>query len=133
MEDVLSEYIKPQKLRVLRLEVDINPKYRYVDSQKLKYRIRRACNRAGIPIRTDVASASDKILEKAWFSGKEVYELYSADKLFEMSAEDIVKNINANFADDAMIVKRAEWYTGNIKALRDNTRCSIDFKFQHNL
>ena len=37
-----------------------------------------------------------------------------------MSAEDIVKNINANFADDAMIVKRAEWYTGNIKALRDN-------------
>lgn len=120
MEEVLDEYVKPQKLRVFRLEVDINPKYRYVDSQKLKYRIRRACNRAGIPIRTDVAAASDKILEKAWFSGKEIYELYSADKRFEMSAEDLVKNINANFADDALVVKKAEWYSGDIKALRDN-------------
>lgn len=74
---------------VLRLEVDINPKYRYVDSQKLKYRIRRACNRAGIPVRTDVAAASDKILEKAWYSGKEM-------------------------------VSRAEWYSGEIKPLRQN-------------
>ena len=120
MEEVLDEYIKPQKLRVFRLEVDVNPKYRYVDSQKLKYRIRRACNRAGIPIRTDVAAASDKILEKAWFSGKEIYELYSADKRFTMSEEELVKNINAQFADDALTVNRAEWYSGDIKPLRDN-------------
>lgn len=120
MEEVLAEYIKPQKLRVFRLEADINPKYRYVDPQKLKYRIRRACNRAGIPIRTDVASASDKILEKAWFSGKEIYELYSADKRFNISSEDTVRLINENFADDAIRITRAEWYSGTIKALRDN-------------
>lgn len=120
MEEVLDDYIKPQKLRVIRLEVDVNPKYRYVDSQKLKYRIRRACNRAGIPIRTDVTAASQKILEKAWYSGKEIYELYSADKRFIMSEEDIVKNINANFADDALIVTKAGWYTGEVMNLGKN-------------
>lgn len=120
MLQVLDEYIKPQKLRVLRLEVDINPYYRYVDSEKLKYRIRRACNRAGIPVRTDVAAASSKILEKAWYSGKELYELYLADKRFSMSEQEVVEAINQNFADDAMLVTRAEWYSGEAATLGKN-------------
>lgn len=138
MESVLAEYVKPQKLRVYRLEVDINPKYRYVDSQKLKYRIRRACNRAGIPITTEVAAASDKILEKAWFSGKEIYELYSADKRFEISEEDFVQKVNAEFSDDCMIVNRCGKYSEHATKLRDNfeyvlysvTFNNLDFEYE---
>lgn len=116
----LEDYLKPRKLRVIRLMADINPKFRYVDSSKMKYRLRRACFRAGIPIRNDISAASDLILEKSWFSGKELYELYIADKRFSMSEKDIVEILNKEFSDEAMSITRAEWYTGEVTSLRQN-------------
>ena len=65
-------------------------------------------------------AASDKILEKAWFSGKEIYELYISDKLFQMPEKEVVEKLNAELSDEAFTVTRAEWYSGEIKALRDN-------------
>ena len=117
--DKIDAYLKPVKHMVLRLEAEINPYYRYVDTGKLKYRLRSACLKAGIPVSPGIISASDRILEKAWFSGKEIYELYITDGLFRMPAGKIKDAINS-FLDESMSVERVELYSKGAKKLGNN-------------
>ena len=120
VHSVLDSYVKQQKLRTLRFELDINPKYRYVDGSKFKFRMRRALFRVGVPIMNQMIASSDKILEKAWFCGKEIYEVYIADKRYDINTDEILRRVNEELSDDAFVVTRVEQYSGEVQALRDN-------------
>lgn len=120
VHSVLDSYVKQQKLRTLRFELDVNPKYRYVDSSKIKFRMRRALFRLDVPIMNQMIASSDKILEKAWFCGKEIYEVYIADKRYSIDTKAILEGVNRELSDDAFKVTRVEQYSGEVQALRDN-------------
>jgi hypothetical protein len=116
----LDGYTKQQQLRTLRVKIDINPAYRYINPSKLKFRLRRAFFRVGAPILNQILSASDKILEKAWFAGDDVYEVYLADKMWDYNLDKLVTDLNAELSDEAFTIQRIEKYSGEIKKLRDN-------------
>ena len=104
----------------MRFGCDINPYFRYVDTQKLKYRLRRACLRANVPISAKVVAASDKILMKAYFSGKELFEVYVTDPSFSMPENKILELVNNEFEDGCMELTRVEKYSKAVKQLKNN-------------
>ena len=120
IEAKIDEYLKPQKYKVLRFGVDINPYFRYVNGDKLKYRLRRACLRAGVPVAPKVIAASDKILMKAWFSGKELFEVYLTDLSFNLSEQEIIDRVNCEFEDGCMKIERVEKYSKAVTPLKKN-------------
>lgn len=119
ISDKIDAFLKPKRVQVLRLQVTINPLYRYVDTQKFKYRVRKAFYKSGISILPDVQATSDKILTKAYFSGKEIYEVSVPERHFNFSMVEIKTRLNENL-DDSMSVDIVENYTGKVKRLNTN-------------
>ena len=76
----------------LRLRFRVDKEFRYVHSSKLKMMLRRAAVRCGLPVKSEIILASDRLKFQNWTAGVDYAEIGLTEKV--QDATDLVDHLN---------------------------------------